>query len=243
MDAYSAQKMKTDADEAKVQEALQKMTSLVEDINRSSQDGANRGLIDKERYVIPPHLHEFQEADLPEGQRGLVISTIAQFRERAAKREREKVREVRESIPHILSSTATTPSGPKMREWGKPQQQQASTSPGGKSQQLQGKGSQAYSNPVGFVKAEDAGAATGSLSTGLKTDEELEKERREARRRDEELSFKDVSPQIDSSCFDGRQLLFSESVDMNLESELVLQLSNGQLHDRTPSRKLKNVIG
>ncbi|KIN99784.1 hypothetical protein M404DRAFT_30242 [Pisolithus tinctorius Marx 270] len=78
-----------------------------------------------------------------------------------------------------------------MREWGKPQQQQASTSPGGKSQQLQGKGSQAYSKPVGFVKAEDAGAATGSLSTGLKTDEELEKERREARRRDEELSFKD----------------------------------------------------
>ncbi|KAI5984796.1 hypothetical protein F5J12DRAFT_936523 [Pisolithus orientalis] len=177
MDAYSAQKMKTDADEAKVQEALQKITSLVEDINRSSQDAANRGLIDKERYVIPPHLHDLQEADLPEGQRGLVISEIAQFRERAAKREREKVREVRESIPHILSSTATTPSGPKMREWGKPQQQQASTSPGGKSQQPQGKGSQ--------------GPPTGSLSTGLRTDEELEKERREARRRDEELSFKD----------------------------------------------------
>ncbi|KIO02958.1 hypothetical protein M404DRAFT_638155, partial [Pisolithus tinctorius Marx 270] len=111
MDAYSAQKMKTDVDEAKVQEALQKITSLVEDINRSSQDAANRGLIDKERYVIPPHLHDLQEADLPEGQRGLVISEIAQFRERAAKREREKVREVRESIPHILSSTATTPSG------------------------------------------------------------------------------------------------------------------------------------
>ncbi|KIN96504.1 hypothetical protein M404DRAFT_162883, partial [Pisolithus tinctorius Marx 270] len=188
MDAYSAQKMKTDVCR----------------------------IPDKERYVISPHLHDLQEADLPEGQRGLVISEIAQFRERPAKREREKVRQVRESIPHILSSTATTPSGPKMREWGKPQQQQASTSPGGKSQQPQGKGSQAYSKPVGFVKAEDAGAATGSLSTGLKTDEELEKERREARRRDEELSFKDVSPQIDSARWRqtrSRRLVAEEAAD------------------------------
>ncbi|KAI6107139.1 hypothetical protein EDD16DRAFT_630907 [Pisolithus croceorrhizus] len=191
MDAYSGQKMKTDTDEAKVQEARHKITSLIEDVNRTSLDAANRGLIDKERYVIPPHLHDLQEADLPEGQRGLVISEIAQFRERAAKREREKVREVKESIPHILASTTPTPSGPKMREWGKPQQQQSSTSPSGKGQQPQGKGGQNYSKPVGFVKAEDAGAATGALSAGLKTDEELEKERREARRRDEELSFKD----------------------------------------------------
>ncbi|KAI6015418.1 hypothetical protein PISMIDRAFT_30794 [Pisolithus microcarpus 441] len=191
MDAYSAQKMKTDTDDAKVQEARHKITTLIEDVNRTSLDAANRGLIDKERYVIPPHLHDLQEADLPEGQRGLVISEIAQFRERAAKREREKVREVKESIPHILSSTTPTPSGPKMREWGKQQQQQTSTSPSGKGQQPQGKGAQNYSKPVGFVKAEDAGAATGALGAGLKTDEELEKERREARRRDEELSFKD----------------------------------------------------
>ncbi|KAI5988335.1 hypothetical protein EDD15DRAFT_2289090 [Pisolithus albus] len=191
MDAYSAQKMKTDTDDAKVQEARHKITTLIEDLNRTSLDAANRGLIDKERYVIPPHLHDLQEADLPEGQRGLVISEIAQFRERAAKREREKVREVKESIPHILSSTTPTPSGPKMREWGKQQQPHTSTSPSGKSQQPQGKGTQNYSKPVGFVKAEDAGAATGSLGAGLKTDEELEKERREARRRDEELSFKD----------------------------------------------------
>ncbi|KAI6123640.1 hypothetical protein EDD16DRAFT_1565354 [Pisolithus croceorrhizus] len=77
-----------------------------------------------------------------------------------------------------------------MREWGKPQQQQTSTSPSGKGQQPQGKGAQNYCKLVGFVKAEDAGAATGALSGGLQTDEELEKERREARRRDEELSFK-----------------------------------------------------
>ncbi|KAI6114549.1 hypothetical protein F5141DRAFT_1188001 [Pisolithus sp. B1] len=144
----------------KVQEACRKITSLIEDVNRTSLDAVSRGLIDEECY----------EADLPEGQRGLVISEIAQFRERAAKREREKVREVKESIPHILPSTTPTPSGPKMREWGKPHQQQSSTSPSGKGQQPQGKGSQNYSKLVGF---------------------ELERERREARRRDEELSFED----------------------------------------------------
>lgn len=180
------------ADEALVQQARQKVAELIEVVNHRSQDAANRGLLDKERYVIPPHLHDLQEADLPEGQRGLVISEIAQFRERAAKREREKVREVKESIPHILASTA--PSGPKMREWGKPQQQhQPSQSPSGKGHAGQGKGPQSYSKPVGFVKAEDGGSAAGSLIAASKTDEELERERREARSRDEEMSFKDVS--------------------------------------------------
>ncbi|KAI9566278.1 hypothetical protein HD554DRAFT_2119014 [Boletus coccyginus] len=188
LDAYSAQKMKTDTDEAMTQQAKAKVNGLVEEINRTSQDAANNGLLDKEKYVIPPHLHDLQEADLPETQRGLVISEIAQFRERAAKREREKVREVRESIPNLLT---TVPSGPK---WGKPQSQQPSQSTPGKGQQTQGKGPQSYSKPVGFVKAEDAGAATGSLderSKGPKSDEEMERDRKDARRRDEEVSFKD----------------------------------------------------
>ncbi|THH15716.1 hypothetical protein EW146_g4805 [Bondarzewia mesenterica] len=55
------------------------------DTNRTSQEASNNGLLDKERYVIPPHLHDLQEADLLEMGRGLVISDIAQFRERAAK--------------------------------------------------------------------------------------------------------------------------------------------------------------
>lgn len=174
-----------------VQQAKAKIDELVTEINRTSQDATNNGLLDKEKYVIPPHLHDLQEADLPETQRGLVISEIAQFRERAAKREREKVREVRDSIPNLL---ATTPSGPK-RDWGKPQSQQPSSTPG-KGQQAQGKGPQSYSRPVGFVRAEDTGSATGALDErgrGQKTDEEMERDRKDARRRDEEVSFKDVS--------------------------------------------------
>lgn len=146
-------------------------------------------MIDKEKYIIPPHLHDLQEADLPETQRGLVISEIAQFRERAAKREREKMRDVRESIPSVVGA----PSGPKAREWGKPQNRQ--TSPQAPTKAF-GKGPQGYSKPVGFVKAEDGNTGRDAVSeerqTQPKTDEELEAEKKELRRQDEEISFKDV---------------------------------------------------
>src|SRR6266404_5551535 len=83
------------------------------------QEAANNGLLDKEHYVIPPHLHDLQEANLPETQHGLVISEFAQFRERAAKCEHGKLRDVRATVPNL--STATSSSGPKVRKWGKTQ--------------------------------------------------------------------------------------------------------------------------
>ncbi|KAG1766606.1 hypothetical protein EV702DRAFT_1050637 [Suillus placidus] len=146
---------------------------------KRSQEAANSGLLDKEKYDIPPHLHDLQEADLPETQCGLVISEIVRFRERAAKREREKLCDVRDAMPQL----AHTPSGPK----GVP----------GKSAP-RGKDAQGYNKPVGFVKAEDGTAAMGSDDRSIpgksrKTDEELEKDRKEARRRDEEVSFRDIS--------------------------------------------------
>ncbi|KAI0917614.1 hypothetical protein AcW1_007220 [Taiwanofungus camphoratus] len=193
LDAYQAQKMITDADEHQTRQSKAKVDELLADINKKSQEAASNGLIDKEKYVIPPHLHDLQEADLPETQRGLVMTEIAQFRERAAKREREKMRDVREAVPAALAA----PSGPKVREWGKPQlqgQQSGSPLDASKSSQGYGKGVQGYSKPVGFVKAEEGtrspGPETRSSVRG-KTDEELEADRREARRRDEENSFRD----------------------------------------------------
>lgn len=196
LDAYQSQRMVTSADDAQMAQSKSRLDELVADINRVSQDAANNGLIDKEKYVIPPHLHDLQEADLPETQRGLVISEIAQFRERAAKREREKLRDVRDSIPSIA------PSGPKLREWGKPQGAQqsgqgAAAASQSRKEQGFGKGAQGYSKPVGFVKADEGGAGGydggGRSAPGkqTKTDEELEEERKEARRRDEEVSFRD----------------------------------------------------
>jgi RNA-binding protein 25 len=157
-------------------------------------------LLDKEKYIIPPHLHDLQEADLPETQRGLVISEIAQFRERAAKREREKVKEVKESIPSVVGMMAMghtptgVPSGPKMREWGRQKGAPVQEGPG---KGAHGSGAQGYQKPVSFVKAEElAGSAAPSgddRSNTLKTDEQLEEERKETRRRDEEASFRDVN--------------------------------------------------
>ncbi|KAJ8521715.1 hypothetical protein ONZ45_g1649 [Pleurotus djamor] len=184
LDAHSAQKITTDAEEGLIKQAKAKIDGYVADINRISQDAANSGLLDKEKYVIPPHLHDLQESDLPETQRGLVISEIAQFRERAAKREREKMRDVQASIPTMMA-----PSGPKAREWGKPSQ---SPTPGPPSKQANGKGPQGYNKPVGFVREEASRSHDDDRSSRLqKSDEELEAERKEARRREEENSFRD----------------------------------------------------
>ena len=90
--------------------------ALLGDIHQKSQEAASSGLLDREKYVIPPHLHDLQEADLPETQCGFVMNEIAQFRER------EEMRDVREAMPSIIASTASV-TGPKVREWGKLQLQ------------------------------------------------------------------------------------------------------------------------
>ena len=115
------------------------------------------------------------------------MTEIAQFRERSAKREREKMRDLKQGMP-VLGA----PSGPKMREWGKPQNQtQGSPQPG----KAVGNGSQSYDKPAGFVRAGESPVPDeGNLARKpIKTDEELEAERKETRRRDEEASFRDVS--------------------------------------------------
>jgi RNA-binding protein 25 len=97
------------------------------------------------------------------------------------------MRDVRESIPSLLNA----PSGPKQRDWGKPPN---APSASGKQHGL-GKGSQSYGKSSGFVRAEDANAGKDDVrgdKAVIKTDEELETERKEQRRQEEELSFKDV---------------------------------------------------
>lgn len=162
------------ADEQIIAKARAEIDQMVKNIKKQHDEATSNGNLDSDKYVIPPHLHDLQEADLPETQRGLVISEIALFRERSAKREREKMKE--------LPPVNVTPAGPKQREWGKPQPPD-SRSP---TQQAAGKGAQGYDKPVGFVKeGEKAGRPQ-------KTDKELEADRVSARRRDEENSFRDV---------------------------------------------------
>ncbi|PAV16984.1 hypothetical protein PNOK_0704800 [Pyrrhoderma noxium] len=108
------------------------------------------------------------------------MSEIQLFREKSAKREQEKMNDLPK--PSLQSNT-------RQREWGKAQgawNGPASTrSP---VDQGSGKGVHNYSKPVGFVKEEGSGTSDGGAQ---KSDLELEEERKEARRRDEENSFRD----------------------------------------------------
>jgi hypothetical protein len=159
--------------------------------------------------MIPPHLQDLQEADLPENQRGLVISEIALFLERAAKREKEKNLADREKTVSRSAGVGgfsgagamgTVPSGPKERVWGRPgasssgsqQSPQSSQHHQQPSHQGWGNGAQSYQRPVNFVQGEDA--IPGESKRVEKTDEELERERKDARRREEDNSFRDVRP-------------------------------------------------
>ena len=129
-----------------------------------------------------------------------MISEIALFRERAAKREREKLKDERERGMAFGNTTAfgagrgggsvvapkgpaNAPSGPKERVWGRPQGPQQ-TSP--RQQGGIGQGAQGYSKAVGFVPQSEAPGETG------KTDEQREQDRKDARARDENESFRDV---------------------------------------------------
>lgn len=165
---------------------------MVSSLKATASAGDGNG--DKEKYIIPPHLHDLQEAELPEAQRGLVISEIALFRERAAKREREKLNSERERGMAFGITSAfngrgapgakgppNAPSGPKERVWGRGQGTQQAGQQGG-----YGQGAQGYNKPVGFVQGQSEG-------DGGKTDEQREQDRKEARARDENESFKDVS--------------------------------------------------
>lgn len=187
-----------------MQQCKIKVAELVEEITRISQDADGDGAGgEKEKYIIPPHLHDLTEADLPETQRGLVISEIQQFRERSAKREKEKERANQQQMMMQNGNFGhgpAVPNGPKAREWGKPhgsgggqqQYQQHGHQQEPYQQQGFGRGAQGYNKPVGFVKENGHGGQPQQQASVLRTDEELEGDRKESRRQDEEMSFRDV---------------------------------------------------
>ncbi len=111
------------------------------------------------------------------------------------------------------------PSGPKQRDWGRPPN--APSAPG--KQHSLSKSSQSYGKPPGFVKAEDANGGKDDVrgdKAVTKTDEELETERKEQRRQEEELSFKDVCRRLHQFC-DVQFIFCSENGGMSLVNDLV----------------------
>ena len=174
-------------DEQILVRAKAEIDGFVKNIKKQHDEATSSGTLDTEKYVIPPHLHDLQEADLPETQRGLVISEIALFRERAAKREREKMKD--------LPAVNIAPSGPKQREWGKPQQSGSKSPP----QQKSDKRENGHDKPVTFIKE---GGKKSQAQTRRKTDIEMEIERMAARSRDEVASYKDVRLALFPNSFD-----------------------------------------
>ncbi|CAK5271545.1 unnamed protein product [Mycena citricolor] len=130
-----------------------------------------------------------READLPETQRELVVSEIAQFRERAAKKEREKVKELEIQTRSQIAASAA-PAAPN--RWGggssggaggaQAGQRGSDPEPGSRAF---GGDAQGYGKPVEFVKG------ASSAGTPTQTDEQMEAGRKEARRKEEELSSRD----------------------------------------------------
>ncbi|KAH7106325.1 hypothetical protein BKA62DRAFT_290852 [Auriculariales sp. MPI-PUGE-AT-0066] len=188
--------MVTDVEDTKTVEASKALTDLLRQVQ--DQHAATNANNDADRYVIPPHLHDLQEGDLPEQQRGLVISEIAQFRERAAKKEKDKQREVLQQARSVTThrpppsgpgynerkqslNTPTTPQGPNpgwamrhQQQQQQPQQQASQTPPS----------RPASSQPAGFVRETDSKAPE-------KSDEQMEQDRREQRAKEELESFRD----------------------------------------------------
>jgi RNA recognition motif-containing protein len=50
------------------EQAQKEIEVLMEEIREQSKKFAEGGHLDKEKYVIPPHLHDLQEKDLPDAQ-------------------------------------------------------------------------------------------------------------------------------------------------------------------------------
>ncbi|KAG9003857.1 hypothetical protein FRB94_002848 [Tulasnella sp. JGI-2019a] len=204
LETYDSQKMETDADSDATVESRKRvenlMTALRNGEGLSAEDGSNNP-----DYSVPAHLKDLQEADLPENQRGIVLSEIAQFRERAMKKEKDKVDRERTAAggmargfggnqpPSGPAGYNISPQGPK--QWGS--QNGYPTAPQGP-QRGWGSGPQGYANkPVGFVRGGDDTASVNNADRDNlagesdKTDEELETERRRARERKEDISFRD----------------------------------------------------
>ncbi|KAG8970033.1 hypothetical protein FRC03_011832 [Tulasnella sp. 419] len=209
LEAYEAQKMQTDADSLATMQAETLISSLLQSLKDGLPDEGKDA--NASEYVVPAHLKDLQEADLPESQRGIVLSEIAAFRDRAMKKDKDKPDRDRmygglhgHGPPTGPGRGGSSQNGaygntPRERTWGRPA---PGTTPTGPAQQQQsqkewGHGPQSYANkPVGFVKStnDDSGNAKGSSSHPgdvEKSDEELERERKAARARKEESSFKD----------------------------------------------------
>lgn len=154
---------------------------------------------------VSAHLHDLQEADLPENQRGLVISEIALFRERAQKRDKNgepiKIAGVGpvNAANRNSSTVAQPPTGPS-RGWG-PRPGTTPTGPAAASASPAPTISASPAPTTPASRLQELRADPQSYSRGVpefvrgtpkKTDEERDRELRANKARADEAEFRQV---------------------------------------------------
>lgn len=164
--------------------------------------------------VVPAHLQDLKEGDLPENQRVQVLDQIAVFREQAARREREKQKLDVAKERQKLEEIAANPRGTSTSNYGygnralendrkamedsrnrrksawdqqhvSPNDQRNAASPVA----VKRGDPQAYDKPVGFVKPQAAEAKGESE----RTDEEEEELRLQRKARERDHALREVS--------------------------------------------------
>lgn len=201
--------------DAACRKAIAHIVALLTDPNAAGATvpGKQAGGRSPIEVIVPAHLQDLKEGDLPEDQRVVVLDQIAIFRENAARREREKKKLEEEKEMFNARNGGSGPSaygyhnrgnlarGGDMRQWGG---QQSQSSPNQNSPQQNqnpnqhrqngagpsrgGRDPQGYSEPVPFVKAQ----AIEAKGESERTDEEEEEYRKMRRDRERDGVLRDV---------------------------------------------------
>lgn len=142
--------------------------------------------------VVPAHLQDLKEGDLPETQRVAVLDQIAIFRENAARRERDK-KHLDDERDRAKSGALKT-SGPVGYGYGTRAFPKATEAPRSENRARATNGAskvadpQSYAEPVDFVRP----VTVEGKGSSERTDEEEEAVRQQRRERDRALALREV---------------------------------------------------
>ncbi|KAK4687335.1 RNA-binding protein 25, partial [Tremellales sp. Uapishka_1] len=231
---------RSDSDEtadATCRKSIQHIVALLTDPNAIAPEGLpprRSGGRSPIEVIVPAHLQDLKEGDLPEEQRVVVLDQIAVFRENAARREREK-KNIEEEKERYRSMEAKQqqqrgtgngygprsqpPAQQPQRTWGSqaPVGHPSHGNPNGAgpSQSNSYKDPQGYSEPVAFVRAQ----GIEGKGEGERTDEEEEEMRQLRRTRERDAALRDREQRVEARERQRIDSLNRESMSMKQQAE------------------------
>nr|XP_018265023.1 uncharacterized protein I303_03205 [Kwoniella dejecticola CBS 10117]OBR87181.1 hypothetical protein I303_03205 [Kwoniella dejecticola CBS 10117] len=204
---------RSDTDEeadAATRKSIAHIVALLTDPNAQHADAPTKtsGGDSPLQVIVPAHLQDLQEGDLPENQRVAVLDQIAIFREASARREKEKkaIEDEKERFRIMQqhqnqNQNQRTPMGNNSNYGYGNQRAGPGGGQGQQTPQQNGNGAgpsrvrdpQGYDKPVGFVPAQ---SAEGKVDSG-RTDEEEEDLRRQRRQREKDIALRDAERRVE----------------------------------------------